>query len=208
MSLSQLLSPDHLITSYGLIGIMAIIFAETGLFIGFFLPGDTLLFLGGALATTSEPGAAHLSLAPLMAGAALAAIIGAQTGFYIGRWLEKGLLERPDHRIIQKRHIDKARSVLERYGEFKAVLFARVIPIVRTFINPVVGALGMNQSRFLLANVIGGVIWTTAVIWLGYKLGGAINIDKYILPIMSIVIVASAIPVAWEWRRNRRGTDA
>jgi membrane-associated protein len=206
MSLTSLLSPSHLVSAYGLIGISIIIFAETGLLIGFFFPGDSLLFLAGAFAATSKPGQPHLQLIPLLVVVGLAAVIGGQVGFFIGRFLDRSLLERPGQKFIKQRYVNRTREVLERYGEFKSVLLARVIPIVRTFINPVVGALGMDAKRFLMANILGGLTWAIGVTLLGYVLGSAINIDKYLLPITGLIVVASAVPVVREILKNRRPT--
>ena len=204
MSVTDIISPSHLVSAYGLIGVIFIIFAETGLLIGFFLPGDSLLFLSGALAATNKQDGPHLQLAPLLIGVAIAAVIGGQVGFLIGRYLGTNLLERPDHPIIKKKYINRTREVLEEYGEFKAVLLARVIPIVRTFINPVVGALGMNQKRFAAANIIGGVVWSVGVTLLGFALGSSINIDKYILPITAVIVILSALPVIREVYKQRK----
>lgn len=204
MSFTDIISPSHLVSTYGLIGIFFIIFAETGLLIGFFLPGDSLLFLAGAIAASHKPGGTHLPLVPLIIGVAVAAIVGAQVGFMIGRYLGSRLLDRPDHPIIKQIYIIRTREVLEQYGEFKAVLLARVIPLVRTFINPVVGALGMDTKRFITANIIGGTVWAVAITMLGYALGSSIDIDKYILPITGVIIVFSAIPVIREIIIRRR----
>ena len=204
MSVTDIISPSHLVSAYGLIGVFFIIFAETGLFIGFFLPGDSLLFLAGALAATNKQTGPHLQLAPLLIGVAIAATIGGQVGFLIGRYLGTNLLDRPDHPIIKKKYINRTREVLEEYGEFKAVLLARVIPIVRTFINPVVGALGMDQKRFAAANIIGGLVWAVGVTLLGFALGSSINIDKYILPITAVIVILSAIPVIREVYKQRK----
>lgn len=203
MSLSSLLSPAHLISAYGLIGVILVIFAETGLFVGFFLPGDSLLFLAGALAATTKPGAPHLSILPLLIGVAVAATLGAQTGYVIGKYLGARLLERPNRRFVKQHHIERTHEVLERYGQFKAVLLARVIPIVRTLINPVVGALGMDARKFTVANILGGVAWSVGVTLLGYWLGSSIDIDKYILPITGVIVVLSLIPVVLELRKLR-----
>lgn len=208
MSLPNLLSPEHLVSTYGLAGIFLIVFAETGLFVGFFLPGDSLLFLAGAYAASSGHGVPHLPLGPLLIGLSLAAIVGAQTGYYIGQFLGNKFLDATDHPIIKPKYIKRTREVLEQYGEFKAVVLSRVIPIVRTFINPVVGALGMNPRKFLLANIIGGLIWALGVTMLGYGLGASIDIDKYILPLTGVIILISVIPVVIEIRKQHKKLSA
>ena len=106
--------------------------------------------------------------------------------------------------VIKQKYITRTRQVLEEYGEFKAVLLARVIPIVRTFINPVVGAVGMDLKRFTLANIVGGLVWSVGVTLLGYALGSSINIDKYILPITAVIVLVSLIPVVREISKQRR----
>lgn len=208
MSFTDIISPSHLVNSYGLIGIFFIVFAETGLLVGFFLPGDSLLFLAGAIAASQKTGGPHLPLVPLIIGVAVAAVVGAQTGFLIGRYFGSRILDRPDHPIIKKAYIDRTRQVLEQYGEFKAVLLARVIPLVRTFINPVVGALGMDTKRFLIANIIGGTVWAVTITMLGYALGSSIDIDKYILPITGVIILFSAIPVVREIIKRKQKKSA
>ncbi len=207
MSITNIVSPDHLVSTYGLAGIIFIIFAETGLLIGFFFPGDSLLFLAGAFATSNKPGVKHLALIPLLIGASLAAILGGQTGYFIGRFAGEKLLSNPKARIVKPKYVAQTRKVLERYGETKAVLLARVIPVVRTFISPVVGVIQMPLRKFIIANVLGGLIWSFGIILIGYSLGSAINIDKYILPITAVVIVASLIPIFVEYRKQKNNPE-
>lgn len=204
MSIVSMLSPDYLVSTFGLAGIIFIIFAETGLLIGFFFPGDSLLFLAGAYAATSKPGVPHLALVPLLIGVALAAVLGGQVGYLIGRFAGERLFSNPKSRIMKPKYIKQTRNVLERYGETKAVILARVIPIVRTFISPVVGAIEMPLHKFVVANVVGGLAWSLGVTLLGFALGSAINIDKYILPITAVIIIASVIPLIVEYRKQRR----
>jgi membrane-associated protein len=203
MSLTNLISPDHLVSAYGLIGVIFIIFAETGLLIGFFFPGDSLLFLAGAYAATSKPGVPHLMLLPLLFGVAIAAVVGGQVGYLIGRLAGEQLFANPKSKILKPKYIQQTRDVLERYGETKAVLIARVIPVVRTFISPVVGAIRMPLRKFAVANIIGGLVWSLGVTLLGFALGSSINIDKYILPITALIIIASVVPLILEYRKQR-----
>lgn len=198
------LGASHLIATYGTLGVVAIIFAETGLLVGFFLPGDSLLVLAGAYAATHRPGQPHLPLVPLLLGVALAAIAGGQVGYLIGRRAGPALFERRDSRFFRREYVERTRVVLERYGEVKAVLLARVIPIVRTFINPVVGVVRMPAHSFAVANVVGGAVWSLGVTLAGYALGSAIHIDTYILPITAVVVVVSLVPVVREGARHRR----
>lgn len=200
----SLLSPTHLISTYGTIGIFLVIFAETGLLIGFFFPGDTLLFVAGAFSATHNPGAPHLNLALLLPAVAVAAVAGGETGYLIGRLGGEALLDRADSRLFKQRYVQRTRAVLERYGETKAVLLARVIPVVRTFINPVMGVVKMPVATFTVANVVGGLVWSIGVTLLGYALGASVNIDRYILPITAVILVASLVPILLEFRKHRR----
>src|SRR5438045_1740825 len=152
------MDPKNLIETFGTLGVIAIIFAETGLLIGFFLPGDSLLFTAGLLASQGK-----LNIAVIVVGCAVAAVAGAQTGYLIGRKAGPALFRRDDSRLFKREYVDKAETVLARYGEGKAVFLARFIPIVRTFLNPVAGVLEMDVRRFALWNAIGGVIWTIGV---------------------------------------------
>ena len=199
------LDPTPYINHFGTIGIILIIFAETGLLIGFFLPGDSLLFLAGAFAATSKAGDPHLNLATLLPGVAIAAVLGGQVGYVIGRRAGPLLFDKPQSRLFKPAYVVRTRQVLERYGETKAVLLARVIPIVRTFINPMMGTVAMPVRAFTLANVGGGVVWSIGVTMLGYGLGRSISIDSYILPITALVIVLSFIPILREYRKQRAG---
>jgi len=203
------LSATSLIQAFGTIGILAIIFAETGLLIGFFLPGDSLLFTAGVLTVPVLAKGHHLSLAALLIGAPIAAILGAQLGHYIGAKAGPKLFSQPRSRFFQQEYLLRAGHHFKRYGEGRAVVIARFIPIIRTFLNPAAGALGMPARRFLLWNVIGGLIWTEALLlvghFLGTQLGMAFNIDKFLLPIVFVIVVLSLIPVALEIRKVRKG---
>lgn len=196
------------INSFGLAGVIAIIFAETGLLIGFFLPGDSLLFLAGAFAATHEKGHPHLNLALLLPGVAIAAVVGGQVGYVIGRRAGPVLFDRPDSRLFKPVYVERTREVLERYGETKAVLLARVIPVVRTFINPMMGTIRMPLRQFAVANVGGGVVWSVGVTLLGYALGSKVNVDAYILPITFVVVLLSVLPMIFEYRKQRRRAQA
>ncbi len=204
MSITSFISPDYLVSTFGLLGIIFIIFAETGLLIGFFFPGDSLLFLAGAYAATSRPGVPHLALIPLLIGVGLAAVVGGQTGYLIGRLAGEKLFANPNSKILKPKYIKQTQDILEKYGETKAVLLARVIPIVRTFISPVVGAVRMPVHKFVVANVVGGLVWAVGVTMLGYALGSSINIDTYILPITFLIVVISVIPIILEYRKHKR----
>jgi membrane-associated protein len=201
--------PRHLIETFGTLGVLAIVFAETGLLIGFFLPGDSLLFTAGLLASTSSDSKVHLNLAVLLIGCTAAAIIGAETGYFIGLKAGPALFRREDSRIFKREYVDKAEQHLARYGHGKAIVLARFIPIVRTFLNPVAGVLKVDVRTFTLWNVVGAVIWAPVVVLLGYALGSSVsNVDKYILPGVVVIVALSLIPVALEVRKARRESRA
>jgi membrane-associated protein len=206
------LDPKSLITAFGLFGVWAILFAETGLMIGFFMPGDSLLFLAGVAASgvgariVGEP----VSLVGLLIGAPLCAIAGAQLGHYLGAKFGRRLFDKPDSRLFKKEYVEKAEYYFEKFGPAKAVVLARFIPVVRTFLNPVAGMLGMPAKTFLLWNIVGGVLWTDGVILAGYFLGDSIPgaaIDKYLLPVVFVIIILSVLPVLIELIRGRRSKE-
>jgi membrane-associated protein len=198
------LSAHSLLASFGAIGVFLIMFAETGLLVGIFLPGDSLLFTAGLLCSTKVHDAVHLSLPAILLAAAAGALLGAQTGYLIGRTAGPPVLDRPE-RIRLRRAVSQARDYLERYGETKAVVIARFIPFVRTVINPVAGVVNMPQRQFVTAQVAGGLAWAIGVSLAGYALGSRIpSIDKYLLPIVAVVVVISLIPIALEIRRARQ----
>jgi membrane-associated protein len=201
----NILDATSVVSTFGTIGLIAIVFAETGLLIGFFLPGDSLLFLAGAYCATKPGGTEpHLNLGVVLVGVILAALLGAQTGYFIGRKAGPVLFDRPNSRIFKRQNVEKAHEVLRKYGETRAIIFARFIPVVRTFMNPVVGTINTDLRTFTIANVVGGVIWAAGVTLLGYALGGAVHIDKYIIPVTIVIVLLSAIPVLLEVRKQRR----
>ena len=205
----NLLSPRSLIENLGVIGVFAIIFAETGLLFGVILPGDSLLVLAGVGASSAAVKVLNvqLSLAALLIGTPICAIAGAQLGHLIGRRAGPRLFERRDSRIFKAHYVERAEAAFTRFGPAKAVVLARFIPVVRTFLNPVAGLVGMPARTFLVWNVIGGVVWTVGVVLLGYWLGGRIppdKIDRYLLPAVAIVIVVSLLPLVREALRARR----
>ena len=192
--------------NFAVLGVCAIIFAETGLMIGFFLPGDSLLFIAGLL-TLSGKGTQHLSLPILLLTVPIFAVAGAQLGQHLGARFGRPLFDRPDSRLFKHEHVEKAEEVFIRYGAAKAVILARFIPIVRTFMNPVAGVLAMPARTFLLYNIIGGVLWSDGVLLLGRFAGNVISadkVDRYIIPITLGIVVLSLLPILIEYRRTRR----
>jgi len=196
------LDPQHLLETFGTIGLFLIVFAESGLLIGFFLPGDSLLFTAGLLAAQGT-----LSLPVIMVGCFLAAVAGDQVGYAFGNKVGPALFRRPDSRFFKQEYIDKAQHFFERYGA-KTILLARFVPIVRTFAPIVAGVGTMRYRTFVTYNVIGGLLWGVGVTLLGYMLGELIpDIDTYLLPIIVVIILLSVIPIGLElWKSRKRRT--
>jgi membrane-associated protein len=202
----NILDPKSLIATFGLIGVLVILFAETGLLIGFFLPGDTLLFSAGIFTTTAAAGVGltPLPLPVLLVAAPLCAIAGAQVGHYLGAKYGRKLFERPNSRLFRQEHVDKAEHYFDKFGPAKAVVLARFIPVVRTFLNPLAGMLEMSAARFFVWNVIGGVVWTETIILVGRFLGDRVKgIDKFVLPVVALAVIVSVVPVIREVLRGR-----
>jgi membrane-associated protein len=207
------LNPKDLLRTFGLVGVWAIMFAETGLMIGFFLPGDSLLFVAGVAASpiARDFGVNPLSLPWLLIGTPICAIAGAQVGHYLGARYGPRLFARPDSRLFKQEYVERAEHYFEKFGPAKAVVLARFIPIIRTFINPVAGVLEMPARRFFVWNVVGGLLWTEGLILAGYTLADRIKsvippdkIDNYLLPVVALIVVLSAIPIFVEVLRERR----
>lgn len=180
---------EHVGPIVGHLAIWAIVFAESGLFIGFFLPGDSLLFTAGFLAS------AHVLNLPVLAlGCFVCAVLGDNVGYLTGNRFGRRLFQKEDSWLFHKKHLVTAQSFYEKHGG-KAIVLARFVPIVRTF-APIVAGIGSMQYRtFLSFNVIGGLIWTFGVTLLGYSLGALIpDVDKYLLPIILVIIVVSLLP--------------
>ena len=193
------MNPKSLIETFGTVGVLAIIFAESGLLVGFFLPGDSLLFTAGLLTSQGT-----LNLPVIMVGAALAAIAGDQVGYLIGKRAGPALFKRPDSRFFKQKNVERAHAYFEKNGP-KTVILARFLPVIRTF-TPVVAGVGeMEYRRFVTFNVIGGVLWGAGVTLLGRILGDTVpNIDKWLLPIILVIGAVSFVPVILELLRMRR----
>jgi membrane-associated protein len=204
-ALPAILDGQHLVATFGLIGLLVIVFAETGLLLGFFLPGDSLLFAAGFAAAGGIPGV-RPSLALVLVVVPLVAVIGAQTGYLIGRAAGPALLERPDTRLFKRSNLAKAEEVVDRYGAGKAIVLARFIPIVRTFLNPLMGALETPLRTFTLFNVVGGVLWGVGIVLLGYFLGDVSFIGRNLEVFALLIVAISFIPIAVELLRARRRT--
>lgn len=202
---------EDFIISVGYLGIFAIIFAESGLLIGFFLPGDSLLFTAGFLASVNplDPGHAPIfSLPVLLIGCFLAAVIGDSVGYAFGRRVGPRLFQREDSILFHKKNILKAQEFYEKHGG-KAIVLARFVPVVRTF-APIVAGVGMMEyRRFLSFNLVGGLLWAVGVTLAGYFLGSAIpDVDKYLLPIIVVIILISVAPGAYHILKDAENREA
>jgi membrane-associated protein len=183
----------------GTILVCAVVFVETGLFFGFFLPGDSLLVTAGIFAA-----AGHLNLGLLLFLAFVCAAAGDQLGYWIGFHAGQALYKREDSLLFKKRHLERAHEFYERYGG-KTVVLARFVPIIRTFVSPVAGAARMNYRRFLSYNILGGFLWVWGMVLLGYFLGSAIpEIDRHIHLVIAIVVFLSILPAIIETMRQRK----
>jgi len=183
----------------GTLLICIIVFVETGLFFGFFLPGDSLLVTAGVLAAGG-----FLNLAPLLILVSLCAVVGDQLGYVIGRQAGQTLYRREDSFFFKKKHLERAHDFYEKYGG-KTIVLARFVPIVRTFSAPVAGAARMNYRRFLSIDIFGGVLWVWSMVLIGYSLGSAIpNVDKHIHIVIAIVVFLSILPGIIGALRQRR----
>ncbi|MFE2722617.1 DedA family protein [Kitasatospora sp. NPDC059327] len=202
------LDAGSLLAAFGALGIAVIMFAETGLLVGFFLPGDSLLFTAGLLCTTGTHSGPHLDLGQVLAAAVIGALAGAQVGYLIGRRGGRALLARSSGKHLREGAV-RAEEILTRYGHAKAVVLARFVPVVRTVLNPLAGALGVDARTFTLWQVVGGLVWTIGLVMAGYALGSSVpNVDRYLLPIVAVVVVVSLLPLALEIMRSRRQARA
>lgn len=187
--LHQLLNPQYLIETFGYIGLFAIIFAESGLLFGFFLPGDSLLFVAGFLASQGL-----LSLPILLVTCFTAAVLGDNVGYAFGRRVGKRLFNREDSLFFHKKNVLKAQAFYEKNGP-KAIVIARFMPVVRTFAPIVAGVGSMHYRTFMTYNLVGGALWAIGLNLAGFFLGSLIpNVDKYLLPIVLVIVVASVAP--------------
>ncbi|MGW6917377.1 DedA family protein [Kitasatospora sp. NPDC054939] len=199
------LDPNYLISTFGLIGILAIVFAESGLLIGFFLPGDSLLFTTGLLVAGNTY--LHQPLWVVCALIVAAAVAGDQVGYLFGRKVGPSLFKRPDSKLFKQENVEKAAAFFDRHGP-KAIVLARFVPIVRTFTPIVAGVSRMNYRTFIVFNIIGGVLWGAGVTVLGYFLGQIDFVKENIEPILIGIVLVSVIPVAVEVIRARRAAPA
>jgi membrane-associated protein len=203
IALPAFLDGQHLVETFGLIGLLVIIFAETGLLLGFFLPGYSRLFAAGFAATGQLSDSLHPNIVLVCVLVSLTAIAGAQTGFHIGQAAGPALFNREESRLFKRSYVEKAEEVVHKYGAGKAIVLARFIPIVRTFLNPLMGAGRMTAGEFFKWNVLGGVLWGTGVTLLGYYLGTIDFIGKNLEVFALVIVGLSLLPIARELLKGR-----
>lgn len=200
--ISDAIDPQELIRTLGTIGLILIIFAESGLLLGIIFPGDSLLFTAGLFAATGKFG---LNIWAVAGGAFVAAVLGAQVGYWIGRRYGPRLFQRPDSRFFKEEYVERSRVFFDKHGA-KAIVLARFVPFVRTLAPPMAGMGQMEIRKFTIFNVVGAAIWALGVTLLGYWAGDLIpkdKVDTYLLPIIAVIILISLIPPLLEYRKHR-----
>ena len=205
----DLLDANSIVSTLGLIGVLGVIFMETGLLIGLVFPGGEVVFLAGIAASGSGAallGDAKLSAPLLFALAPIAAITGGEVGYWFGKKYGRGFFERRETRFYNKKMVETIEKWLLKYGPRKALVIGRFIPFVRTLINPVCGVANLDRKLFSTWNAIGAIIWTQVAIGIGYLLGDAIegSVNKYLYPIVGLIVVVSVLPIAFDSYRHRK----
>ena len=196
----NLIDPNSVVSTLGLIGVLGIIFMETGLLIGLFFPGGEVVFLAGIAASGSGAqllGEAKLSALLLFTLAPVAAIAGGEVGYWFGKKYGRKFFERPNTRFFNMKMVETIEKWLVKYGPRKALIFGRFIPFVRTLINPVCGVVKLERKLFSTWNAIGAIIWTQVAIGIGYLLGDLIegSINRYIYPIIGVIVLITLLPL-------------
>lgn len=193
------MSPERLIETFGTLGLLVIVFAESGLLIGFFLPGDSLLFTAGLLASEG-----HLNLPVILVGTFVAAAAGDQVGYAFGARVGPALFTRQDSRLFHREHLERAEKFFEKHGP-RTIVLARFMPIVRTFAPVLAGVGSMPYRTFVTFNLLGALLWAVGVTLAGYILGTTIpDVDRFILPMIAVIVLASVAPAGLEVLRHRR----
>ena len=204
----NIMSPASLISTFGAVGVLAIIFVELAVIIGFFLPGDSLLFIAGVASSSAAEKlvGTHLNFPVLLIATPIVAIVGSQIGHFTGAKFGRRLFDRPDSRFFKRKFAVRAEFYFNKYGGAKAVFISRFIVGVRTFVNPLAGMLDMSAAKFLMWSTIGNVVWVELMLVLGYELGDKVkgNVDTFILPIAAVVAVITLIPLALEMLKERK----
>ena len=202
------LNAHDIVTTLGTIGVLAVLFIETGLLVGLVLPGDSLLFVAGVAAsgTAEKVFGQQLSYYHLILFGPIAAILGSQCGHLLGQKYGRPFFDRPNSRFFNQEKVHKTEQWLAKYGLGKALVLSHFIPIVRTLINPLCGIVGVPAKRFFFWNVIGSYVWTIGLISGGYLIGEKLkgSVDHYLLPIVGLIILLSFLPILLEIIRSRK----
>ena len=205
----NLLDANSIVSTLGLIGVLGIIFMETGLLIGLVFPGGEVVFLAGIAASgtgTQILGEAKLSAPLLFTLAPVAAIAGGEVGYWFGKKYGRKFFERPNTRFFNLKMVETTEKWLIRYGPRKALVFGRFIPFARTLINPVCGVVNLERKLFSTWNAIGAIICTQVAIGIGYLLGDLIegSVNKYLYPIIAIIVLVSLVPLVNSIYKERK----
>jgi membrane-associated protein len=209
--LASPISPKHLLGTYGTIGLLLIIFAECGLLIGFFLPGDTLLFSAGVLVAINDPSINLPAIGLLAILLPIAAVIGNVTGYYIGWQAGPRVFHRPNSRMFRPEYVTRSSAFFERYGT-STIVVARFVPVVRTVATVMAGVSRMRFAKYLIYSIVGGILWADGVLLLGYWLGHISFVRNTIAPkidyILLAVVVLSILPTLIHlWRTRKSASD-
>lgn len=197
----NLLDPAYLVKTFGYLGLFITIFLESGIIIGFFLPGDSLLFAAGLLASQH-----YINIFAVIVLAVVAAILGNNAGYYTGKKTGHSLFNRPKSLIFSPKRVKEAHVFFEKEGG-RALILARFIPAVRTFVPIIAGVGDMPYKKFVTFNTAGGLLWGISLPVLGYTLGKTVpSIDKYLLPAVFVIILISAMPVLIQYKKHKRST--
>ena len=202
------LDAKEIVATLGTLGVLATLFIETGLLVGLLLPGDSLLFVAGITAsgTAKELFGNQLSYTQLLIWAPIAATVGSQCGHWLGAKYGRPFFDRPNSRFFNQERVAQTERWLMKYGLGKALILSHFIPFVRTLINPLCGIIGIPAKKFFIWNIIGSYIWTVSLITAGYLLGETLegSVDKYLLPIIALIIALSLAPIVIEFIKDRK----
>ena len=202
------LDVQDIVATLGTMGVLIGIFVETGLLLGLFLPGDSLLFLAGIAAsgTAKEIFGNQLSYTQLMIWAPIAATGGSQFGYWLGARFGRPFFNRPNSRFFNKAKVDQTEHWLIKYGVGKALVISHFVPFARTILNPLCGVVGIPAKKFFVWNLIGSYLWTVGFISAGYLLGEELegSIDRYLIPVVGVIVVVTFLPITLEFIRDRR----
>lgn len=206
------LDAKEIVATLGTLGVLATLFIETGLLVGLLLPGDSLLFVAGIAAsgTAREIFGNQLSYVQLLIWAPIAATVGSQCGHWLGAKYGRPFFDRPNSRFFNQERVTQTEHWLMKYGLGKALILSHFIPFVRTLINPLCGIIGIPAKKFFIWNIIGSYIWTVSLITTGYLLGERLegSVDKYLLPIVALIIALSLAPIVIEFLKDRKKKKA